>query len=303
MKNIPYVLAIQSMVGVLLCARAFGQPYTTTTVSGYAFAGNYSQSNPNYASASTTGDFSSGFSVWDSGAQADATFGFNSAYAEAGYADAVGYGNPGFGDSPGALASYSLNWSTTDNSQSGTLISVEAGLGDSANGLYTGALSFVYGTPYNIRSLLGVNASYPNATAMATSIWDDTVTFLGQSEGTTGSATFTVSLSGFNSLVQSQYKVTNLSGTLNFNKSTVAADFSDGAVLSSIGLPSGASIEAASGTMYPVSGPVSVTFVPEPGTICLLGLGLGGLWLYRSSRLLKKVCFEKLTLKIIGFFA
>lgn len=277
MKNIPYVLAVRSLVGVLLCAKAFGQSYTTATVSGYAFAGIYSQSNPNSAVGSTTGDYSSFFSVWDSSAQANSMFGFNSAYAEAGYAYAVGYGDPSFGDSPSASASYSLTWSTADNSQSGTLITVNTGLGDSISGQYAGVFSFVYGTPYNIQSLLGVNASYPYVTAIASSTWDDTITFLGQSDGTSGSATFMVSLSGSITEVQSEFTARSL----NFDKTTIVGDFSGGAMLSGIALPQGASIQAASGTLYPISDPGTLTFVPEPGTLSLLGLGLGGLWLYR----------------------
>lgn len=284
MKNIPYVLAIQSMVGVLLCAKAFGQPYTTATVSGDAFAGNYSQSNPNDASGSTTGDFSSGFSVWDSSARANAMFGFNSAYAEAGYAYAVGYGNPSYGANPGASASYTLDWSTAGNSQSGTIISVQAGLGDSISGLYTGVFPFIYGTPYNVQGLLGLNASYPYAIATATSIWDDTITFLGRPTGMTGSATFTISLTGSCATVPSQYVGPSAAGLVTFDKTEVFGDFSGGAVLSNIQLPNGASLESASGTAYPVSNVVTPQFVPEPGTLCLFVLGLSGLWLYGARR-------------------
>ncbi|HUA38740.1 MAG TPA: hypothetical protein VMA35_10150 [Candidatus Sulfopaludibacter sp.] len=281
MKNIPYVLAIQSMVGVLLCAKAFGQSYTTATVSGDAYAGNYSQSNPSNASGSTTGDFSSGFSVWNSSAQAGAAFGFNSAYAMASYAYAVGYGNPSYGENPTASASYSLNWNMVGGSQSGTIVSVQAGLGDSVNGLYTGVLSFIYGTPFNFQSLLELNASYPYASATAASIWDDTITFLGQPTGMTGTATFTVSLTGSDTTVPSQYVGPSAAGLVTFDKTGVVGDFSSGAVLSSVELPSGASLESASGTAYPVSNVVTPTFVPEPGMPCLLGLGLGGLWLCR----------------------
>lgn len=268
-----YFLVAQFLGGVLFCASAFGQPYTGATVSGDAFAGNYSQSNPSHASGFTDGDYSSGFSVWDSSARADSVDGFNSAYAEASYAYAVGYGDPSFGDNPGASASYSLRWSTADNSQSGTIISVQAGPGDAVNSLYTGMFSFVYNTPYNIQGLLEINVSYPQASAMASSIWCDTITFLGQSDGTVGNATFTVSLSGSVIQSESQYIGPSGAGRVNFDKTEVVGDFSGGAELSGIALPEGASIVDVSGTAYPV---------PEPRALCLLVLGLGGICLCRS---------------------
>ena len=278
MKNIPYVLAVQSMVGVLLCASACAQPYTDASVSvNVAVVGPLSRSDPHSASLFAYMDFSSGFVNWSATAQANTTYGVNSAYTDLWYAYIPGEIPPTV--EPATTASYSLNWSTTDNSQSGTLISVEAGPGDTVNDLYTGVLSFLYGTPYNIESLLAINASYAGTAATASSTWADTITFLGQPDGTTGEATFTVSLVGSISFQTSQPTYGTEDGPLVFDRSDVVGGFGGGAGLSSIELPFGTSIEAASGTVYPVSQPVPLTFVPEPGTISLFGLGLVGFWL------------------------
>jgi hypothetical protein len=282
MKNIPYVLVVQSMVGVLLCARAFGQPYTDASVSlvGGPALGPFSQSGPHSATVSGFQDFSSNFVLWGGNAQANTTYGFNSAYTDVYYAYLTTYTSPPIPAEPAATASYSLNWSTANNSQSGTLVSVTAGLGDSINSQYSGVLSFVYGTPYNIQSLLAINAGNVTDTT-ASSMWSDTITFEGQPVGTSGNATFTVSLIGSISLQTSQPTYPTEAGPLVFDQSDIVGDFSGGTTLSNIELPDGASIEAASGTLYPVSEPLTLTFVPEPGTLSLLGLGLGGLWLYR----------------------
>ena len=266
-------LVIYSMVAAGSCAN--GQPYTSATVSGDAFAGVYAQSNSNEANGFTSGDFSSGFSVWTSGAQADSTFGANSLYTETSYAYEVGYGDPSYGTNPAASASYSLNWSTAGGIQSGTIVSEELGLGGSIDGQYAGSFSFVYGTPYNIQSLLTVGASFTDAASQADSIWDDTFTFVGQPDGTTGTATFTVSLDGSISEQESQYSITNLLGILNFNEVMVTDDFNNGASLAGISLPPNTSIDVASGTIYGT---------PEPSTFALIGTGLGSLYLCRSRR-------------------
>ena len=182
---------------------------------------------------------------------------------------------------PQTSAAYTLTWSTADNSQSGSIISVEAGLGETINGLYTGEFSFVYGTTYNIEGSLGVNASNASwSSAAASSLWDDTITFLGQPDGAMGDATFTVLLNG--SITQQQSQYSSYNGFYHYDQSEIIGDFSGGAELSSIVLPERTSILAASGTLYPVSETFAPAFIPEPGPASLLGLGLGGLWLYRS---------------------
>ena len=274
MKEIRYALAVQLVGGVLLCTSACAQPYTDASVSyNISVIGPFSQSDPHSASLFAYMDFSSGFVNWSATAQANTTYGFNSAYTDLRYDYVAGEPPPSV--EPATTASYSLNWSTTDNSQSGTLISVEAGPGDTVNDLYTGVLSFLYGTPYNIESLLAINASYAGTAATASSTWADTITFLGQPDGTTGEATFTVSLVGSISFQTSQPTYGTEDGPEVFDGSDIVGDFSGGAVLSSIELPVVASIESASGTLYPV---------PEPGAFSLLGLGLGGLWLRRFKR-------------------
>lgn len=274
MKSIRYVLAVQFIMGVLLCASAFGQPTTEASVTEVtAVAVPYSQSDSHSASGGSYQDTSDNSVIWGGTAQADSTFGFNSASADVSYNyDQTLYGvrtETGWA----ASASFNLNWSTADNSQSGIIISVQSGLGDSISGQYTGVFSFVYGMPYNIQSLLGVSASYPLAAATASSMWADTITFLGQPDGYAGSATFVVSLSGSITEPQSQSVFQYAGAPATYDQTSVVGDFSGGAVLSSIELPDGSSIEDASGFVYPV---------PEPGTFSLLGLGLGGLWLRRS---------------------
>ena len=269
MKNSDNLLGIYSMIGALVCANATGQPYTSSMVSGDAYAGSYSQSNSADANGSTSGDFSSGYSQWNSRAQANSVFGFNGLYAQTSYAYAVGYGNPSYGNSPNASASYTFNWSTEGGSQSGTIINVNLGLGGSLNGQYAGSFSFVYGTQYNMQSLMTVNSSFPYASGQANSIWDDTFTFLGQPGGTVGTAMFTISLNGSIFEQDSQYS----EGGINFDQVTLTANFDSGAALSSIDLPADTTIEAASGTIYGT---------PEPSTFALIAMGLGGIWLYRS---------------------
>jgi hypothetical protein len=239
-------------------------------------------------------DFSSGFVIWGGTAQANTTYGFNSAYTHLWYATLPGFVPPTA--EPATTASYSLNWSTADSSQSGTLISVEAGPGDTVNGLYTGVLSFVYGTPYNIQSLLALNASYERTAATASSVWSDTITFEGLPVGTSGNATFTVALLGSISYQTSQPTYGTEAGPQVFDGSDIIGDLSGGTTLSSIELPDGASMVAASGSMYPNSNLMTPTFIPEPGTFSLLGLGLGGLWLYRfrpKTRAALQTCIAK----------
>lgn len=276
MKSIRCFFAVQFIASVLSCASAFGQPSTEASVYVYADPSiPDSQSDPHSASGFESQDTSSNFGIWDSSARANTTFGFNSAYADSAYSYETTYGFPVQVNEFAASASYSLNWCTTDNSQSGTLISVESGPGDSINGQYAGAFSFVYGTPYNIQSLLGVNSSYGGLKTYgaASSMWTDTITFLGQPDGTAGVSTFTVSLSGSITELESQFTWQSGSFLYSYDRTEIAGDFSGDATLSDLALPEGTAIEAASGTIYPV---------PEPGTLNLFGLGLGGLWLRRS---------------------
>lgn len=275
MKKIHYILAVQSVTGALLCCNASGEFYTAAVVSGMAYSGDYDKSNSQYASGFSSGDFSSGFSVWNSSGNAKTMFGINSLCAETEYAYAVGYGNPAYSDNPGASASFNLNWSAENGSQSGTIVSAELGLGNSVNGQYIGSLSFVYGTAYTVQSVLNVTASYSNSTTQAQSLWDDTFTFVGEPNGTLGTATFTVSLDGSIGEQTSQYKGPSAAGLVTFDQIALIANFNGGASVSSIALPQGTSIEAASGTIYPT---------PEPSTFSLVGLGFGSLCLVWSKR-------------------
>ncbi len=95
----------------------------------------------------------------------------------------------------GVSASYELSWA--NNGASGDIIGPFGG--PFLIGKHSSSLPFVYGTPYVITSLLtaGSSASILNgAGASASSLWADTFTFLGQPDGTPGSATFRVNLSG-----------------------------------------------------------------------------------------------------------
>lgn len=275
MEKMHNILVFPCVMAVLSCANVFGQPYTFSKVSGNAYQGAFSQANSHNANGSTSGDFSSGFNVWRSGAQADSTFGFNSISAETSYAYEVGYGSPAYGDDPAASASYSLDWSIAGSSQCGTIVSAELGLGGSLAGQYAGSFSFVYGTTYDIESLLTVDTSNTYANSQAKSVWDDTFTFSGQPNGTIGTAIFTVSLDGSISEEDSQYSISNLLGVFNYNEVTLNANFDNGADLSSIDLPANTIINDASGNIYET---------PEPSTVTFIGMGLGGLILYRRKR-------------------
>lgn len=276
MKRVHYVLTVHCLMGVLACQSAFGQFYTSSDVSGDAFAGKYSQSNSGYATGSTTGDYASGFSQWASQGNANSGFGLNGLYVQTKYSYAVGYGNPAYGNNPSAMASYSLVWSANGGSQSGTIISAALGLGATINSPYVGTFSFVYGTPYSIQSKLTVNSSFPNSASDANSMWDDTFTFQGQPNGTVGNATFTVLLNGSLSEQNGQSKGMTPAGFVNFDDIMLTANFNDGAMLSSLSLPANSSIMCASGTIYPTPEPSTLTF------LCMSLVGLGLRWFKRK---------------------
>jgi hypothetical protein len=192
-----------------LCLYALhAQPVTSAYVEVEATFTSGSRSNTTLADLFASMDTSSSSEVWFDRAQAQTSFGLNSAYASSQYTyTTISYVHP-LTPHPTATASYILSWSTLDHSASGNILSLSLSLSSLSgsnwiSGLQFGSFQFQYGTPYIIQSSLSVVASFdgggPNGLAstsgygLAKSLWSDTFTIHGQPDGTSGVAGFDVS--------------------------------------------------------------------------------------------------------------
>jgi hypothetical protein len=227
-----------------------------------------------------SGDTSSGSDGWLEQSQARTSFGSNNAYASSLYAYSDDPGIHPRPESPTATASYVLSWSTLDHSSSGNILNLSLSLSalsgsNWVTGLQFGSFQFQYGTPYIIQSSLSVYSALSSTSryALANSVWSDTFTIHGQPDGSSGIAGFDVNLNGSVSASS-----TNGAPRHNFpgypsTIDVITADFSNGASLDYVFLPSGASLSADSGF------PAIVT--PEPSAAALLLFSASALFLRR----------------------
>jgi hypothetical protein len=253
------------------------QPVTSAygSIGVWGPSGGTSQSNATLVDWSGSGDFSSGSPYWYSRARSQTSFGLNSAYATSGcnYSTA----DYPFTPNPTLTASYLLSWSTLDHSSSGNILNISLSSSNSfslplsnsvsTSGLHLGSFQFQYGTPYIIQSSLTVRASTDAVGyGLAKSVWSDTFTFQGQPQGTSGIAGFDVDLSGSFSSIATNSPPYHTWPTYPGVRELLTADFSNGASLDYIFLPTGASLTADPG--FP-----GIVTTPEPSAAALLSLG------------------------------
>jgi hypothetical protein len=269
-----------------LCLSALhAQPVTSAygAIGVWGPAGGTSRSNATLVDYSGSGDFGSGSPGWLSRTRAQTSFGSNGAFASSD----CGYSTASYPFTPNltTTASYVLSWSTLDHSSSGNILNISLSSSNSIeipssnsvsiSGLYLGSFQFQYDTPYIIQSSLSVRASCDAVGyALANSVWSDTFTIHGQPAGALGVAGFGVDLNGSFSSISSNTPPYHLwPGYPGVNK-ILTADFSNGANLDYVILPTGASLSTDSG--FP-----AIVATPEPSTAALLLLAGCGSWLRR----------------------